>query len=220
LSKSGGGHLDENSARAEVPMSAVVLDIIVVVAIVLVVFAVLAVIGLQRRRRLRSQFGGEYDRALATTGGRRAAERELRGRTERRRQLDITPLDPATAARYREQWTDVQARFVDAPAESVSQAHSLLTMVMSERGYPVNDSDERMSMLSVDHADVMDHYRAGMDIENRWRRDGKANTEALRQAMQHYREVFGRVVGETASDEVYPEGRDLGRRRADEHVEH
>jgi hypothetical protein len=95
---------------------------------------------------------------------------------------------------------------VDAPAESVSQAHALVTMVMAERGYPVNDSDERASMLSVDHADVMDHYRTGMDVEDRWRREGSVNTEALRQAMQHYREVFGRVVGETASsgDDAYP----------------
>ncbi|MDQ1685774.1 MAG: hypothetical protein QOC82_2511 [Frankiaceae bacterium] len=181
-----------------------ILDVILAVVLVLIVLAVIAVVRVRRRRRLRSQFGAEYDRAVEGAGGRRAGERELLGRAERHNRLDIKPLDPAAAARYREQWFDVQARFVDAPAESVSQAHSLLTMVMAERGYPVNDSDERASMLSVDHADVMDHYRAGMDVENRWRREGSANTEALRQAMQHYREVFDRVVGETAGDDVYP----------------
>lgn len=186
-------------------MSAVVLDVIVAVAVIVLVLAVIAVVNLRRRRGLRNQYGGEYDRAVTAAGSRRSGERELRGRAERRRQLDIKPLDPASAARYREQWYDVQARFVDAPAESVSQAHSLVTMVMGERGYPVDDSDERASMLSVDHADVMDHYRAGMDVENRWRREGKVNTESLRQAMQHYREVFNRVVGETATDdEAYP----------------
>jgi len=187
-------------------MSAVVLDVIVAVAAVLFVLAIVGLIGLSRRRRLRSRFGSEYDRAVDVSGSRREAAKELRERTERRKQLDVTPLDPAAAARYREQWFDVQARFVDAPNESVSQAHSLVTMVMAERGYPVNDSDERASMLSVDHADVMDHYRAGMDVEDGWRREGKVNTEVLRQAMQHYREVFNRVVGETASedDAVYP----------------
>ena len=186
-------------------MSTVVLDVIVAVAAILLVLAVIALIGIGRRRRLRNQYGGEYDRTVAAAGSRRSGERELRERAERRRELDIRPLDPAAAARYREQWYGVQARFVDAPAESVSQAHALVTMVMGERGYPVDDSDERASMLSVDHADVMDRYRAGMDVEDRWRRDGKATTESLRQAMQHYREVFDRVVGETASgDEAYP----------------
>jgi hypothetical protein len=183
-------------------MSTLVLVVIVVAAVLVLAAVVTALLSIRRRRTLRSRFGGEYDRAVDEAGSRRAGERELTGRTQRRQQLDIRPLDPASAARYREQWTGVQARFVDAPAESVSQAHSLLTMVMAERGYPVNDSDERASMLSVDHADVMDHYRAGMDVEDRWRREGTANTEALRQAMQHYREVFSRVVGET--DDTYP----------------
>ncbi|MBV9098043.1 MAG: hypothetical protein JO079_08295 [Frankiaceae bacterium] len=182
--------------------------VLVVVVVVLLVLAVVGLVGMRRRRNLRSQFGGEYDRAVETAGSRRAAERDLRERNQRRRELDIRPLDPAAAVKYREQWFDVQARFVDAPAESVSQAHSLLTMVMAERGYPVNDSDERASMLSVDHADVMDHYRAGMDVEAKWRREGSANTESLRQAMQHYREVFNRVVGETDGNTVataYPD---------------
>ncbi|MDQ1748320.1 MAG: hypothetical protein QOD07_2583 [Frankiaceae bacterium] len=182
----------------------VVLYVILAVVVVLLVVAIVAAVGMRRRRNLRNQFGGEYDRAVETAGSRRAAERELRERNERRNELDIKPLDPAAAAKYRAQWTDVQARFVDAPAESVSQAHSLLTMVMAERGYPVNDQDERASMLSVDHADVMDHYRAGMDVESRWRREGSADTEALRQAMQHYREVFNRVVGETDGATAYP----------------
>lgn len=179
-----------------------VFDVILAVVLVLLLVSIVAAIDARRRRRLRARFGDEYDHAVQAAGGRRAGERELRSRAERRRQLDIRPLDPEAAARYRTQWTEVQARFVDAPAESVSQAHALVTMVMGERGYPINDQDERASMLSVDHADVMDHYRAGMDVEDRWRREGSANTEALRQAMQHYREVFNRVVGETA--DAYP----------------
>jgi hypothetical protein len=184
--------------------------IVIVIAAVVVLLLVLAVVSAaraRRRRDLQSRFGSEYDRTVDSTGNRKDAERELQSRTERRRELDIKPLDTAAATRYREQWTMVQARFVDAPAESVNQAHALLTMAMGERGYPVNDSGERAEMLSVDHADVMDRYRAGMDVEDKWRREGSADTEALRQAMQHYREVFERVVGETADngDDAYPE---------------
>jgi hypothetical protein len=184
-----------------------VVAIVVIVAVVLLLIVIVAAVAKSRRRRaLQSQFGPEYDHAVDSTGSRRDAERELRDRADRRRELDIKPLDPAAAARYREQWTMVQARFVDAPAESVGQAHALLTMAMGERGYPINDKDERTSMLSVDHADVMDHYRSGMQVENQWRRDGSADTEELRQAMQHYREVFGRVVGDgtTGDDDTYP----------------
>jgi hypothetical protein len=105
----------------------------------------------------------------------------------------------------------LQERFVDAPAESVAMAHTLLTSAMSDRGYPTSEQDERMSLLSVDHADVVDRYRKGATTEQRWRDSGSADTEDLRQAMQHYRAVFDRVVGET-SDDAYPQsGSDISR---------
>jgi hypothetical protein len=81
-------------------------------------------------------------------------------------------------------------------------AHTLLTSAMSDRGYPTNDQDERMSMLSVDHADVMDDYRQGAATERKWRVSGATDTDELRQAMQHYRAVFTRAVGESGSTQV------------------
>jgi len=47
----------------------------------------------------------------------------------------------------------------------------------------------------VDHADVVTNYRAGHDIATRHGEDG-ADTEALRQAMIHYRALFQELVGE------------------------
>jgi hypothetical protein len=102
------------------------------------------------------------------------------------------------AERFRGEWRLTQERFVDAPAESVAGAHRLLREVLSTRGYPTSDDDERVAMLSVDHADVLDRYRRGMATEQRWRDSGTTDTEDLRQAMQHYRSVFDRVVGETS----------------------
>jgi hypothetical protein len=96
----------------------------------------------------------------------------------------------------------LQERFVDAPAESVAMAHTLLTSAMSDRGYPTNEQDERMSLLSVDNADVVDRYRQGATTEKRWRDSGSADTEDLRQAMQHYRAVFDRVVSPTGSGDT------------------
>jgi hypothetical protein len=52
-----------------------------------------------------------------------------------------------------------------------------------------------MSLLSVDNADVMENYRQGAETEQRWRDNGTTDTEDLRQATQHYRAVFDRIVG-------------------------
>jgi hypothetical protein len=181
-----------------------VITVILIAAIVVVALAVLAAWRARRRATLRSQFGSEYDRTVDDAGSRRRAERDLRERSARHEQLDIRPLDPRAAERYSAEWRLVQERFVDAPAESVAQAHTLVRTVMDDRGYPTDDDGERASMLSVDHADVMESYRAGMQTEQTWRSSGKTDTEDLRQAMQHYRLVFDRLVSETAAP-AFPE---------------
>jgi hypothetical protein len=186
--------------------TAIVILVVAVVVGVLIVAAIVAAMQARRRSALRERFGPEYDRVVDGADSRREAERDLQERTERRQQLDIRPLDPQTAARYRDEWRVVQERFVDTPAESVAQAHSLVTTVLRDRGYPTTDEDERISMLSVDHADVLDHYRNGVRTEESWRNGGNADTEELRIAMQHYREVFERLVDET-SDDAYPSDR-------------
>lgn len=173
------------------------LIVLIIVVVLVVALAVIATVLVRARRRaaLKQQFGTEYDRTVEDKDSRRAGERDLQARTERREQLDIQPLPPAAVERYRAEWRMVQERFVDAPAESVTMAHTLLTSAMGDCGYPTSDQGERMSLLSVDNADVMDHYRQGAETEQRWRESGATNTEDLRQAMQHYRAVFDRVVG-------------------------
>ena len=183
--------------------------IVLIIVAAAIVLAIAAFVSWRARRRaqLRERFGTEYDRAVDRAPNRRAAERDLLDRADRRDQLDITPLSPQAAERYRTEWRVCQERFVDTPAESVAQAHSLVTAVMRDRGYPTTDDDERVSMLSVDHADVMDNYRAGMRTQQTWRQSGTTDTEGLRQAMQHYRTVFERLVSETDSDATaYPTG--------------
>jgi hypothetical protein len=184
-----------------------VVTLLIVIAAVLVALVVIALVWRQRQQsRLRGTFGSEYDRTVDDAGSKRAAVRELKERKARHDELEITPLDPTVAQRYRAEWRLVQERFVDEPAESVASAHRLLQDALAARGYPTRDDDERVAMLSVDHADVLDRYREGMRTEDNWRRRGTTETEELRQAMQHYRSVFDRVVGETADDEhAYPQ---------------
>jgi hypothetical protein len=190
-------------------VSTLIIVILALVVIAAVIIALTAAAKARQRSALREQYGPEYDRSVRANDSKRAADKDLKARNERREQLDIQPLTPAAAERYRNEWRMLQERFVDAPAEAVAMAHTLLTSAMSDRGYPTNEQDERMSLLSVDHADVVDRYRQGAITEKRWRDSGSADTEDLRQAMQHYRAVFDRVVtpagsGIDGDDSAYP----------------
>jgi hypothetical protein len=66
---------------------------------------------------------------------------------------------------------------------------------MLERGYPVEDFDTRSDMATVDHPDVVDHYRAAHQIRTA-NRTGDADTEQLRVAVVHYRWLFDALLGE------------------------
>jgi hypothetical protein len=144
-----------------------------------------------RRRRvaLTQRFGPEYERTVAEAKNRREAERRLAEREKRVERLDIHPLSAADHTRYLERWRAVQARFVDDPPAALQEADDLIGEVMVSRGYPLEDFERRAEDLSVDHAEVVQNYRAGHRLASS-SREGKASTEDLRQAMVHYRALF------------------------------
>jgi hypothetical protein len=161
---------------------------------------VVAIVALLLSRRgkggsLQSRFGPEYERTLEELGDKRHAEAELRQRTKRVQGFDIHPLPAEDRDRYVEAWRKVQAQFVDGPKDAVGHADDLLGQVMSARGYPVSDFDQRAADLSVDHPVVVQTYRAAHDTAVRHAR-GEASTEELRQAMIQYRTLFDELVGQ------------------------
>ncbi len=176
-------------------------DLAIIVAIATIVVGVIIVaivtwLALRKRRteNLRTQFGGaEYDRTLKEEGSRRHAEAGLKERNERVDTLAIRPLAPSDRVRFVESWSRIQARFVDGPGGAVTEADQLLGDVMSTRGYPVSDFDQRAADISVDHPLVLQNYRTAHEIAVR-QGQGKANTEDLRQAMIHYRTLFEELV--------------------------
>jgi hypothetical protein len=78
----------------------------------------------------------------------------------------------------------------------VTDADQLLGDVMSTRGYPVGDFEQRAADISVDHPLVLENYRAAHKSALLLQTQGKASTEDLRQAMIHYRTLFEELVRE------------------------
>jgi hypothetical protein len=186
--------------------------VLIAIGIVLVLAALVwQAVARRRTGRLQQQFGPEYDRAVGGADSKRSAEADLQAREERRQQLDIRPLSQTARADYVQKWRSVQADFVDEPRRAVASADRLIQSVMAERGYPVDDFEQRTADVSVDHPQVVENYREGHRLA-RASATGNDSTEELRQAMRHYRALFDELV-EPAADE--PTGREqLDSRRA------
>lgn len=163
------------------------------VAIVLVVALALAAIALYffwRRTALRRRFGPEYERAVEAAGSPMRAEAELERRAKRVSKYKIHPLSPDDGVRFSTAWRQVQARFVDDPDGAVREADRLVTDLMYTRGYPMNEFERQAEDLSVDHPEVVTHYREAHAIAERHGSRGGVTTEDLRQAVMHYRALF------------------------------
>ena len=177
--------------------------IVAVVVIVAIVLIAMAATKSRRRRHLREQFGDEYDYTVERSGKRNAAERELQQREQRHDSFNLRELDPAEQAGFRERWEAAQSTFVDSPAAALTQADSLVQVVMSRRGYPMTDFDQRTADLSVEHADVVHDYRQAHDIAETVSR-GTATTEQMRRAMVLYRSLFASLLGTSTAEPMTP----------------
>jgi len=166
-----------------------VLWVLVTLAVVVVAAAILYERRRRRSRTLRERFGAEYDRTVRSEGDIRKAESVLDARARRVEKLHIRPLEPSQAVRFDDAWRRIQVQFVDDPRGAVTQADRLVGEVMTDRGYPVADFEQRVADISVDHPDVVINYRAAREIALEHAR-GEATTEGLRQAFVHYRALF------------------------------
>ncbi|CAM04740.1 hypothetical protein A8924_5893 [Saccharopolyspora erythraea NRRL 2338] len=180
--------------------TASLVTIVIVVLVVLLVLLVLAigyVLWQRRTARLRERFGPEYSRTVEESGGRRKAEADLREREKRHDRLELRPVSDEAARRYRADWDAIQRRFVDEPGGAVEEADVLVVRIMRDRGYPVDDFDQRADDVSVDHPEVAQHYRAahGVAVEHQ---HGKAGTEQLRGAVTSYRSLVDALLEDGA----------------------
>jgi hypothetical protein len=181
------------------------MELWIIVGLVTLVVLAIAAIALARGSRhrarqrslmLRERFGPEYERTVERYG-RRAAERVLAERVQRVENIRFRELSDAEHARYTSLWTTIQAQFVDDPRTAVARANELIKEVMRARGYSADTGfEQRAADLSVDHPDVVEHYRAAHDLAQAGAQ-AKMNTEQLRQAIVHYRALFADLLQPT-----------------------
>ena len=87
---------------------------------------------------------------------------------------DAPLLAADVVSQLQNQWTDIQAGFVDEPRRAVERADGL-----------VADAIKRL-------AEKFANERA--QLEGQWDRGGDVSTEDLRQALQRYRSFFSRLL--------------------------
>lgn len=176
----------------------------VVVAVLVIALIAWAVARRRRTKRLKQEFGPEYQR-LASERGKSAAESELESRQERADSFSLRLLLADEAQRFMASWSATQARFVDEPGGAVMEADRLVGEVMRARGYPVGDFEQRAADVSVEHPEVVANYRTAHAIAKSHGL-GQATTEQLRQAMVHYRALFTELLETTPAQRTQEAG--------------
>ncbi len=83
-------------------------------------------------------------------------------------------MDDGQMERLRARWNEIQAKFVDEPRSSVSEADALVSEVIQQISQKF--SNEVRS------------------LESQWSQGDEISTEDLRQVLQHYRSFFNRLV--------------------------
>ncbi len=174
---------------------------ILIAALIVIVIAVVIVAASfasshRKTQRLKRHYGNEYERLVSESGGQKAAEKELIARERKHHELDIVPLTPSALTDFTTRWHQVQTGFVDNPATAVGVADRLVTEVMSQRGYPVDDFDQRAAEISVDHPQIVENYRAAHGIHVS-QQHGDVGTEQQREAFVHYRALFEKLLETT-----------------------
>jgi len=171
--------------------------------IILITVAVLVIAGIilalvfaprQRAKKLKTEFGAEYDHTVETMGDEKKAQVELDERRKHVEALNIQPLSASDRGHYLADWAAVQSKFVDEPGQAIVDSDRLITEVMQLRAYPVSDFDQRASDISVNYPTLVNDYRAAREIAVK-NEQKQANTEELRQAMIYYRSLFDELLG-------------------------
>ncbi|HTJ71746.1 MAG TPA: hypothetical protein VL551_29670 [Actinospica sp.] len=155
-------------------------------------------------KRLQRRYGREYDRLYAKHGDHAAVEQELSRRERGRADLTIRPLEPADRARLTEGWRTAQTGFVDDPGGATRRAQQVIGETLALLGYPADDPEEQLALVSVDHARTLSDFREGHELMQRSHTGAPDvdSTEQLRQVLLRFRTFFEDLVGAEPSTPI------------------
>lgn len=105
-------------------------------------------------------------------------------RAVRARPARLTPLPEQVRNRFELGWERIAARFVYEPQWAVGEADSLVMSLLSARGHPLDHARLPREMQEARH-------EAALAANGRVR----DRTEAMRQVLLRYRDVFQRMIG-------------------------
>jgi hypothetical protein len=109
--------------------------------------------------------------------------------------LHIRALGALARVRYRVQWSKLQRRLAEVPEAAVVDADELITEVLHECGYPVEDFDAHAHLVSLEHPDVVHNYRTAHWICVKAIDGEGGSPEELRTAARSYGALFEELVG-------------------------
>lgn len=172
----------------------------VIVAIVLIVAVVIAAGIEYGRRRKRAAYGPEFDALVRQEGSPRAADRELSRRRRAYSRLDLRPIGAEAREQYTQDWRHVQESFVDDPVAALGDAEALVVRLARFRGYPGNDRETLLELLSIPHTAAVTGFReAGETRQAAEQRPEQSSTEDMRQAFQRYAALFDEMLADAST---------------------
>jgi hypothetical protein len=110
-----------------------------------------------------------------------------------RQRLGIRSLSPEARRGYAERWHALRSRFADRPSSSLREADDLLIALLVERGYPVDDLDDRVAAASLEYPGVADRYRAAHAVARSTSSDA-ATVDQMSEAIGLYDALFDELL--------------------------
>lgn len=189
-------------------------DLVVPLVLLLVVLIVLgAVSGAAWWVLRRGRSADSVDAAVSPVAPGEAADpadaatpivdRSAGERRQPRQARPVRRLEPAARERYLAAWRGVQSRFPESPVLALSEADTIVTSLLGELGFPLDDPRPSAELLPEQQARVLDGFRAGRAIEQA-NTSSRSDAEQVREGMQHFDRVFAAVLEGGAGP--YPDG--------------
>ena len=132
----------------------------IIVGVAVAVFVLISFrLAVKHRRtgQLRDRFGHEYDRTVESAASKREAEADLAQREQRHDEREIRPLSAAALRAPCRELAAGAGAVRRRPERGRQRGRASIETVMAERGYPVENFDQRADDLSVDYPEVVEN---------------------------------------------------------------